>query len=310
MTYPSTQNRGSSHSYSSLPVISPSSVSDLDCSKKFWVTRVLHQWPPRPETPALTAAEFGTAFHAVMSSLYRGVCQPKGNHYEEHPCPSEEVGGAWIPLPVFSPDTHSLPDLRHLSALTRAAFHARRYPSAAGRDEDIQTCMDMVQTYVQNEDEEDVTGTLAVERWGEFVIEDGGQPLFRLCAKLDRVLVRGAEPDCLVVRDYKTSLSRRVSLVEAFVVLWGARLCYPGYGRYALEYERVDKEGRVDREVVRGEDVRGQHGWLLSRLHHILGAGDHPAEPGDGCRFCVLRPSCQPLMLASSETGGRRGTER
>ena len=60
------------------PRISPTSVSDLKCAKRFQILRVLKQYPERDP---LSWASFGTAFHDIIGRIYNPrtrTAMPKG----------------------------------------------------------------------------------------------------------------------------------------------------------------------------------------------------------------------------------------
>jgi len=253
-----------------LPRLTPSSVTDLDCPKRFHTLRVLHQWPPRPHTTVNIGTEFGIALHAVLRH-------------------------------VFDPRHAPLPKLDHLDAWTRSAFFARNYPDTELREKEIARCIEVARTYALNDD--DAPFTIDVERQGEFPIAVNGTPLFLLSAKLDRVLVRPNEK-VLTIRDYKTSRRYR-NLEEAFFMLWAAKLLYPNYKSFALELDWIDEQGDVKREVIHGKDLRGMHKPLIEkavRLFTLLAEGEHHAEPGEACFGCLLRKECQPQIEVPLDT--------
>src|SRR5579871_2383747 len=160
--------RGKERIQMELPTIMPSSISDLmECAAKYHALRVLREWPTRP--PNL-GTEFGIAFHQVARQVY-------------------------------DPRNSPLPCLEHLPVWTRAAFYQRRYPDADVRDKEIERCLEVICTYAQRD--EDAPCTIAVEKEGVFPVHHNGQPLFRLRARLDRIIVRDCAPSTLVVRDYK-----------------------------------------------------------------------------------------------------------
>ena len=154
----------------------------------------------------------------------------------------------------------------------------------------------MIRGYVGQDDEEDGLGTTAVEQFIQFPIEYQKKPLFILSGRFDRVLVRPSEPRVLVIRDYKLSRPR-VDLDASLIVLWLAKLAYPGYDEYRVEWEFVDEGGRVDRETVTVADVRGMFKDLQNRIREVILSDQHPAEPGEFCAWCPLKETCQPQIL-------------
>jgi hypothetical protein len=246
-----------------LPVLSPSSVADLDCAKKFHALRVERRWPERPFHLGM---EFGIGFHAIMRQVY-------------------------------DPRHRPLPNIDHLDAWARAAFFQRRYPDLGLRDQEMSRCVRAVKNYATNDD--DAEYTLATEVTGEFPISVRGQPFFKLSSRIDRLLVRPGNRKCLIARDYKCGKPYH-SLEEAFILLWTVKLLYPAYREFVLEFDWVDDEGHlVERDTITGPSLKGMYALVRDkaiRVFSLLARNEHPAEPGEGCQFCPLRPECQPHL--------------
>jgi len=262
------------------PRISPTSVSDLGCAKRFHVLRVLKQYPERDP---LSWASFGTAFHAVIGRVY----DPKARNAMPTGAASQEGTTAQAGGP---------PNLDTLEEWSRQAFRKHRYADTTAREEDRARCVRMICGYLGQEDEEDGPATIAVEQFIQFTIEYQKKPLFILSGRFDRVLVRPSEPRALIIRDYKLSRPR-IDLDASLIVLWLARLAYPGYDEYRVEWEFVDEGGRVDRETVSVDDVRGMLKDTQNRIKEVILSDQHPAEPGEYCAWCPLREACQPQLL-------------
>lgn len=241
-----------------LPRITPSSVSDLQCAKKFHTLRVLNQWPS--STPN-TSALYGTALHAVLRDVYDSKNGPA-------------------------------PNMKSLDVYARQAFFAIDYSNRQHREEDIARCIKMVRSYVSQDSQEDIAGTIAVEAVGTFTVNHKGAPLFDLFAKLDRVIVRNRQNQCLIVRDYKTG-KPRIDLNAACVQLWVAKLMYPGYASYELEIDWIGNKGIPKRDFIQTKDVQKVAGLINVRTLAIRFGAEHPAEPGDHCTYCPLRSECQ-----------------
>ena len=262
------------------PRISPTSVSDLRCAKRFYTLRVLKQYPERDP---LSWASFGTAFHDVIARVYN----PK--------TPNAMPTGTALPKATTA-QAGGPPSLDALEEWSRQAFRKHRYADAMAREEDRERCVRMVCGYLGQEDEEDGPATIAVEQFIQFPIEYQQKLLFILSGRFDRVLVRPSEPRVLIIRDYKLSRPR-VDLDASLIVLWLAKLAYPGYDEYRVEWEFVDEGGRVDRETVTVDDVRGMFKELQNRIREVILSDQHPAEPGEFCAWCPLKESCQPQIL-------------
>lgn len=244
-----------------IPRITPSSVGDLECARKYYTLRVLKQWPSRPP---LENVAFGVAVHDVLRQVYttrRG----------------------------------SVLDLANVEAMARSAVYKARYPRDVDRARALVKVVDAVCMYTANDDEEDVAATLDLERMTEFPFRHGGQDIYMVSAKIDRTLVRPSAPSRLVARDYKMT-AQRIDLREAFILLWSAKQMRPGYAEYAIEYDWIDAEDRqVRRDVVEGYELRGQHAIIRDAALRILDGDDHLPSPGDACTFCPLRQNCQGL---------------
>ena len=245
-----------------LPELSPSSIGDLACSKRYHTLRVLNLWPPKS---AIGAVARGSAFHGVMNSLYA----------------SRHEGQL---------------DTRDIPALAREAVQRQSWPAGTVLAEETARVENLARTYLKSEDPEDIAATIGTETSVGFVFHHCEQPLAYIKATLDRVLIRADALDLLVVKEYKTS-QQRVELREALILLWCAKTRWPGF-KYILEYEWIDSEGSVERTVVTTDMVQGQLKLLVTALLRVLNTAPHP-EPGPRCQWCHLRPECQELAPVS-----------
>ncbi len=250
-----------------LPELSPSSIGDLACSKRYHTLRVLNLWPPKS---AIGAVARGSAFHGVINSLYA----------------SRHEGQL---------------DTRDIPALAREAVQRQSWPAGTVLAEETARVENLARTYLRSEDPEDIATTIGTETLIGFVFHHCDKPLAYIKAMLDRVLVRAEEPDVLVVKEYKTS-QQRVELREALILLWCAKTRWPGF-RYVLEYEWIDAERSVERTVVTTDMVQGQLKLLVHSLLRVLNTPPH-SEPGSKCHWCHLRAECQelaPVMLGMDD---------
>ena len=244
--------------------ISPSSIGDLSCAKRFHVLRVLKQWPPRDP---LSFASFSLAFYDLIGRVY-------------------------------NPANGPAPNVTHLDTWSRQAFKKHRYANEDAREEDRARCVRMVLGYIAQDDIEDAEGTICTEQFLEFDFNHDGRLLFILSGRLDRILVRVLEPDVLTVRDYKLSRPK-VDLESAYVTLLLAKLAYPGYKTYRAEYDFIDEGARLDREIVTVSDIKGMHKAIMERARRVILNSEKPAEPSERCQFCPLRPTCQPQLTTA-----------
>lgn len=252
-----------------LPKITPSNVSSLDCALRFKTLYIDRRWPRRDATNPAT--EFGTAFHEVMRH-------------------------------IFDPRQPNIPNMEPLDAWVRAAFLARRFPDINYQEAEMARCTHMIRGYVAADS--DAEATIDIERQAEFPITWKGQPLFLLCAKFDRVIVRPDNPHRLVIRDYKTTM-RRLNMEAAFITLWAAKLLYTGYTQYALELDWIDGiTGAVERDVVEGSQLKGMHQVVMEKAVRVLTATEWPAQAGEVCQYCPHKDTCQPQNAAYD---GERG---
>ncbi len=245
-----------------LPILSPSSIADLNCGKRYHTLRVLNLWPPKT---AISAVARGSAFHGLMNSLY-------ANRFEGQV------------------------DTRDIPALAREAVQRQMWPVGTVIAEETARVEKLARTYLQSEDLEDITATISTETTIEFVYRHCGKPLASIKATLDRVLVRPEQPEILVIKEYKTT-AQRVKFREALILLWCAKTRWPGF-KYVLEYEWIDSEGSVERTTVTTDMVQGQLKLLVHSLLRVLSSPPVP-EPGAKCQWCHLRPECQELGAVS-----------
>ena len=249
-----------------IPTITPTSVNDLICAKKFWTLRVLKQWPPRPP---LSFGAFGTAVHAILKEVY-------------------------------DPRNAPLPSLEDLDVWTREAFFRQRYSDEQCRELDMDRAKRMVGGYVYQADGAETVGTIATERLLERPIFHDGKPLFVLSGVVDRMIVLPDDPDTLILLDLKTGRPK-VDLWQACVLLALAKLTMPQYKKYVLFYDWLDEGGRVDRDGINTADVKGVWPRIMRRAVEVLTADEHLAEPTDYCTYCPLRADCQPTAGTTIE---------
>lgn len=240
-----------------LPRLTPSSVADLECALKYKTLRIDRNWGSNNRDFGAAIAH-GTAVHDVL----RRVVRP-GGKYEA--------------------------DLEHVEALARQAVYRGRYPAGTDRDGATEKVLSTVRAYVASDD--DLANTISVERPEEFDYWHNAAPLFRVSVKIDRILVRPESPTTLVIRDYKLTARPKISLPEAFLYLWAAKKAFgsQGYDEFLFEYDFIDPDNRVTREVVSGHDVRGQHPLIVEAAVRVIRADEWPACVGEACIYCPLR---------------------
>ena len=241
-----------------IPTITPTSVNDLNCSKKFWTLRVKKQWPPRPP---LSFGAFGTAVHSILKEIY-------------------------------DPRNAPLPALDDLNVWTREAFFKHRYADEECRTLDMERATRMVCGYVFQADNDETIGTIATERMFERPIFHDQKPLFTLSGVADRLIVLPNDPDTLIVLDLKTG-KPKVDLWQACVLLALAKLSMPQFKNYVLYYDWIDEGGRVDRDRVTTADLKGVWPRIMKRAVEILSSEEHEPEPTEFCTYCPLRSECQ-----------------
>lgn len=250
------------------PRITVSSVQDMACPKKYKHTRIDRNWGKRD---VIYAVANGLAVHAVLHDLYGDRCGYELN-------------------------------LTRLPAQAMDAVWATKWPQGTNRQQAVGRVITSVHAFVDADDEEAISGTLDIERQGQFPVTDKktGEVLFVVSATLDRTLIRASESHRLIVRESKTT-AQKISLKEAFLQLWVARKMYSGIDSgmdltsWAVEYDFLDEDYRVVRETVEWEDVMGQSAIILQRAMRVLYATEYPAVPGSQCTYCSLRDDCTSL---------------
>lgn len=255
-----------------LPRLTPSSVADLECPLKYKTLRIDRNWGTnnRDFGPAIA---HGTAVHDVLRQVIRTRT-------------GDEAG------------------LEHVEALARQAVYRGRYPEGTDRGQATEKVLSTVRAYVDSDD--DIGNTLSVERPEEFDYWHNNAPLFRVSVKLDRVLVRPDAPTTLVIRDYKLTARPKISLPEAMLYLWAAKKAFrdQGFTEFLLEYDFIDPDNRVTREVVSGHDVRGQHPLIVEAAVKVIRATDWPPCVGEACVYCPLRgKTCHVLPAEHMKDG-------
>ncbi len=251
--------------------LTPSSVADLECGKKFAALRMGRRegWLPNTwETSASVA--HGSACHEVLRQTVR---TRNGDE----------------------------PGLAHIDALTNQAVFRARYPADTDREEAAASVRETVLTYLAHDD--DIGNTLGVEQPIEFDFLFAGEPLFRVAVKIDRLISR--EPHKLVLRDYKFTTSPRIALAEAFLYLWAAKHVYApqGYKDFEMEYVFIDPDNRITRQVVTGHEVRGQFPLIVEQAALVIRGTDHEPCPGEVCTYCCLRGRTCQVLPSETVTG-------
>jgi len=245
-----------------VPTITPSNINELfQCAKRFHQLRVMRDWPQNGKMSA--SAQTGIAAHRVLRDVYEPA-NIKGDQ----------------------------PDLSKLDLLARVAT-ASQSIEPGQRPVVEANIRDLVRFYVNNDDLEDVEGTLGVEVEGRFTVADAnGAAFFMVQAKLDRVLVRASQPTILVVRDYKTSHNKpRRDLYEALIQLWVAKLLYPGYAEYLLELDHITLDG-IERQTVTSKELKRLSSIVVAQVRRFLADPTFPPTRSEGCHFCPLKEAC------------------
>lgn len=259
-----------------LPRLTPSSVGDLECPKKFRALRMKNGqgWGSNIRDYPVSVAR-ATATHDVLRQVYR-----------------TRRGGEV--------------NLDHVETYAKTAVWRGRFPQKTDRNVETQRVVAAACAVVGNDSAAEIEGTISVEHPIEFMYAHDGEPLMVVSSKIDRILVDPDNPRTLKLRDYKFTARPKISLPEAFIYLWAAKKAFAGHGfdNYVLEYECVSPENEVTRETVTGADVRGQFTLVTDAAVRVIRGTEFPAVIGDACTYCPLRAACQGLPPESGHTGG------
>ena len=117
--------------------------------------------------------------------------------------------------------------------------------------------------------DEDAAYTIATELTGTFPIAVGGETLFEVSARLDRLIVRPEEPDVLILRDYKTA-KPNIDMLESFVAMLVAKLIHPEFKSIRMEIDWFDGDGRVTRETLVSSEYKGFAAILVGKVQEVL----------------------------------------
>ncbi len=263
----------------SLPVLNPSeivktplhrltvsSINDLDCPRKYFDSRIQRNWDDS-RGPIFAVAN-GQAIHKVNKAIYEAR-----RGYEL--------------------------DLTRLEALAKGAVYGTAYPPETNRQAAVDKVIQSSRAFAEADDEEAIEGTLDLERQGQFEVKNRrtGEGLFLASGKLGRTLVRASEPHRGVIRESKTT-KQKISLQEAFLMLWIFRKMYTSLhlSSWAIEYDFLDADLRVVREIVDWEDVQGQSAILLRKALRVFRSTQYPAIQGEACTYCRFRDECCTLQ--------------
>jgi hypothetical protein len=261
--------------WTDLPRLTPSSVSDLECPKKFKHLRMGDGsfWGSNNRGITNYSAR-GSAAHEVLRQIYR---TRRGDQV----------------------------NMDNIEALAKIAVWRGKVGENTDREDETQHVIAAVRAVVDADTEEEIAGTISVERPIEFDYNHDGQPLMTVSSKIDRLLVRPDDATTLRLRDYKFTGRPKILLPEAFIYLWTAKTAFRGHGydRYVIEYEFVNADNQVTRETVTGADVRGQFALVTEAAVRVIRGNEFPAVVGEACTYCPLRSTCQALLTESGHTG-------
>lgn len=248
------------------PNLTPSRAGDLVCRKKFYELHVLKSGPGEAFSQALV---YGQAVHEVLKRVYGPVAR----------------------VPVQQ---------ANVEGIVSRVFATYVYPDPADREADRLRCYALAQAYIASD--QDAEATIAVEAFKSTSLSNSlGQLILTLGARFDRLLVRPTEPDCLVVRDYKTGKPGPADMQAACLMLAIARKQYPQYKTCLIEFDWVGAAGLMQRITVTLGEAKEVWKDLKAAAMSVYFATDFPAEPGEHCQFCPLKPGCQPDHQATVE---------
>lgn len=241
-----------------LLTITPTSAPWLsECLKRFDTLHVRRDYPGmRAPSPVL---RFANLVHACQRDLY----DPK--------------------RPGLLPHEDDLDTILRLAALRGG------YKDEVDRAYDTDRARKLCRVYLDQADVMESEATIGVEVAGTFPILVGGQPLYALSARLDRVLcLPGGK---IAGIDYKIG-SRLPPISGILINLAALKAAHPNATAYEFWIESLS-DGGVERTIFKGEEFRGAIKTLTAQVRRYLTAESYPAEPGEGCLWCPLRPGCQ-----------------
>ena len=245
--------------------ISPSNVTWLSCLKRFEGLAVRRAYPGmRPASPVL---RFATLTHKVMAGLYSPTAAP-------------------------TPPPH----LEQLEAILRLAFLSAGYDNEGDREFDMAKCRKLVRAYLAQADSTEDEATVAVERSSFYSVRVGGEVLYTLTARIDRVLVM---KDKTVGVDLK--VGAKIPAIEEIVCNMAAlKAAYPAGPRWEFWIESLNDEG-VDRTVFKAEQLKGAVRLITAQVRRFQAAQVFPPEPNENCQWCPYRPECAQEFVVDEE---------
>lgn len=194
---------------------------------------------------------------------------------------------------VYDPKHAPLPAVQHLQEWADSAFEDSHYADPVAEAKDKDRCIRMINGFVAQDDPADIEGTIATEVELEEDILVGGRPAYQLYAKLDRLVVSSNDPSHLKIIDYKTGRPRKEpDLDEALVQLWLAKLKFPNFRSFELQYQYVDEGGRCNYQEVTTTHLKGLQPILHRRALEVITSMSLEPQAYSGCSRCPLRPTC------------------
>jgi hypothetical protein len=249
-----------------FPAVTPSRASDLACSRRFYQEHALKLAPKPDFSPALA---YGSGIHEALKHLLDPA----------------------IPL---------LPQERDLPSIVQRAFLRQPYPDPTLREADASRAFSMLRNYLTHL--KNGEAILGVEATWKFALPKKLLHPLQFVAKFDALVLRDDDPDCLIVKDFKTGQLRQIDFEAACVTLAVAlaRLndlaCALGkpFRRVLLEYDYLGEEGLLDRVVVTKAEVASVWPQVRENAVRLYDSDEFPPTPNELCVFCPFRSDCQP----------------
>ena len=139
--------------------------------------------------------------------------------------------------------------------------------------------------------DEEAEYTTAVECSAKYPIHIGGEVVYQVSARLDRI-IEMPDGEC-IARDYTTG-NKTLSLEQVWCNLVVLRLLRPNRKKYILQVDTLNDDTIVDRVIYPSHHLKGIVKLVNAQVLAFQRATEHRAMQGEQCLFCPHADTCNP----------------
>lgn len=186
-----------------------------------------------------------------------------------------------------------------LEQVVKRAFLEQYYPEDDCRTSDAQQVVEILGAYLKTREPDEVVLATEIFARHRIKVSEICAPAFG--ARFDALVIRSSAANVLIVRDYKVSAPRGISLDSACIAYsvakcmlkqWSADYAN-SFEHVQLEYDFLGPNGLEGRTVLTREDVRLVWDDVKARTARIYSSADFPTVVGDHCGICPFQQTCE-----------------